>query len=58
MMSPSHNIVEVGAVGVGALVGLGQLLALVQPFLADVSYAAAIIVAGVTVYYKIKNKGK
>lgn len=57
-MNPSHHTVEVGAVGVGALVGAGQLLAYIEPFLADLSYIAAIAVAAVTLYYKIKNRGK
>lgn len=57
-MNPSHHTVEVGAVGVGALVGVGQLLAFIEPFLADLSYLAAIVVAGITIYYKIKNRGK
>jgi hypothetical protein len=47
---------EVGAVGVGALVGVGQLLAFIEPFLADLSYLAAIAVALVTIYFKVKNR--
>jgi hypothetical protein len=58
-MSPSQqHTTEVAAVSVGGLLGLGKLLSMIEPFLADASYFAAIIVAIVTVYYKIKNRGK
>jgi len=57
-MNPSQHTSEVAAVSVGGLLGLGKLLAMIEPFLADASYFAAIVVAVVTVYYKIKNRGK
>ena len=49
---------EVGAVSVGALLGIGKFIAMVEPLLADLSYIAAIAVAVVTIYYKIKSHGK
>lgn len=48
---------EVAGVSVGALAGAGKLLSGVEPILASLSYIAAILVALVTVYYKIKNSG-
>lgn len=48
---------EVAGVSIGGLVGAGTLLSQIEPILADLSYLAAILVAGVTIYYKIKNSG-
>ena len=48
---------EVAGVSVGAFVGAGKLLSEIEPILASLSYIAAIIVAMVTVYYKIRNSG-
>lgn len=52
----SDHPTQVGAVGVGALVGIGHFMHMVEPFLADLSYLAAIIVAGITIYQKIRHK--
>ncbi len=48
---------EVAGVSVGALVGVGKLLGDIEPILASLSYVAAILVAVVTIYYKIRNSG-
>lgn len=56
----AHHV-DIAAVSVGGLLAIGKLmqeLGAAQPWLASVSYIAAILVAGVTIYYKIKNKGK
>lgn len=55
-MNATHH--DITAVSVGALVGAGKLLSEVEPILASLSYIAAIVVALVTVFYKIKNRGK
>lgn len=47
---------EVGAVGVGGLAAIGHFAHLIEPLLADLSYLAAIIVGGLTIYYKIWGK--
>lgn len=49
---------EAAAVMVGGFVGIGKLVEAVQPLLADLSYIAAIAVAIVTIYYKIKGPPK
>jgi hypothetical protein len=48
---------EVAGVSVGALVGAGKFLSEIEPILASISYMAAILVAVVTIYYKIRNSG-
>jgi len=48
---------EVAGVSVGALVGVGKLIGDIEPILAGLSYIAAILVAIVTIYYKIRNSG-
>lgn len=62
-MAAQH--MEIGIASVGALIGVGKLLEKVLEalghqagWLSSVSYMAAIVVAFVTLYYKIKNKGK
>jgi hypothetical protein len=57
-MNPTSHATDAAAVSVGGILAVGNLLAMIEPFLADISYIAAIIVAAVTVYYKIKNRGK
>jgi hypothetical protein len=47
---------QVAAVGVGALVGIGHFAHMIEPILADLSYLAAIVVAGLAVYQKIRKK--
>ncbi len=54
-MNANHT--DVTAVSVGALAGVGKLLHDFEPFLADLSYIAAIVLAAITIYYKVKNKG-
>lgn len=54
---------DMAAVSVGGFVGIGKLLyelGLAQGWLASLSYMAAITVAIVTIYFKVKdrNKGK
>lgn len=59
------NHMEIGIASVGAFIAIGKLLEKVLEelghqagWLSSISYIAAIIVAIVTLYYKIKNKGK
>ncbi len=54
-MNANHT--DVTAVSVGALAGAGHLLNSFEPLLADLSYFAAIVLAVITIYYKVKNKG-
>ena len=56
MIMNGHQV-EVAGVSVGALAGAGKLLSEMEPILASLSYIAAIIVALVTVYYKIRRHG-
>ena len=59
-MTSEHQS-ETGVAGVVGLLGFGHfahVLAEAEPWLASISYIAAIIVAGVTLYYKFKNRGK
>jgi len=49
---------EVAAVGVGGLAGIGTFLSTIEPILADISYIAAIVLAGVTLYFKFKDRNK
>jgi hypothetical protein len=53
----SHHV-EMTAVSVGALVGVGKFLHDIEPVLADLSYLLAVVTALVTIYYKIRNKGQ
>jgi hypothetical protein len=46
----NKHIVEAGAVATGGLAAIGHFCEMIQPILADVSYAAAIIVGIVTVW--------
>lgn len=55
-MNAHHT--DIAAVSVGGFAGLGSFIHAIEPLLADVSYLLAIIVAGVTIYYKIKNRGQ
>jgi hypothetical protein len=48
---------EVAGVSLGDLVGVGKLIGDIEPILAGLSYIAAILVAIVTIYYKIRNSG-
>lgn len=45
----------VSAVSVGGLIGVAHFMHMIEPILADLSYLAAIIVAGVTVYCKLRK---
>jgi hypothetical protein len=57
-MTAPHTT-DIGAVSVGGFLGFGSLvhrLADAAPWLASLSYIAAIVVAAVTVYYKIKTR--
>ena len=56
MSDPS--VAHTSAVGVGALASAGTLLANWEPVLASLSYIAAIILAGVTLYFKFKDRKK
>lgn len=52
---------DMAAVGVGGMLAVTKLiegLAAAQGWLASLSYLATLIVAGITIYYKLKNKGK
>jgi hypothetical protein len=55
-MNPSQHTVGAAAVSVGALASLGNILTQIEPVLASLSYIAAIAVALVTIYYKIRDK--
>jgi hypothetical protein len=44
------------AVGVGGLAAIGHFCAMIEPLLADLSYAAAIIVASVSIYFRLRGK--
>lgn len=58
-MSAHH--IDIAAVGVGGMLAFSKLLEQVtaaQGWLASLSYIATLVVAGITIYYKIKNKGK
>lgn len=48
--------VHASAVGVGALASAGTLLAHWEPILASLSYICAIVLAGVTLYFKFKDR--
>lgn len=50
--------VNVAAISVGALAGLGSFLSQIEPVLASLSYLAAIAVALVTIFFKIKDRNK
>jgi hypothetical protein len=54
-MNAQEHTVQMGAVGVGGLVGLGHFMHMIEPFLADISYVAAIVVACITIYQKWKS---
>jgi hypothetical protein len=47
-----------GATVTGGLAAAGHFFAMIEPILADFSYAAAILVAVVSIYYKIRNRGE
>jgi hypothetical protein len=52
---------ETGVAGMVGLLGLGHFahtLADAEPWLASLSYIAAIVVAAVTIYYKFKTRGQ
>lgn len=52
---------DMAAVGVGGMLAVSKLiegLASAQGWLASLSYIATLIVAGVTIYYKVRSKGK
>ena len=56
-MTAPHT--EIGTASVAGFVGVGSLidhLANAAPWLASLSYIAAIVVAAVTVYFKIRNR--
>jgi hypothetical protein len=60
-MTPTNHTSEIGVASVGGLIGAGSIvhhLADASTWLASLSYIAAIIVAVVTIYYKIKNRGQ
>jgi hypothetical protein len=59
-MSNAHHS-EMGAAGVLGFLGFGHFaktLADAEPWLASLSYIAALIVACVTIFYKVRNRGK
>lgn len=53
----NKHISEVGVASVGALAAAGHFAALIEPILADLSYGAAVVVAAVTIWVKLRNKG-
>ncbi len=57
-MNRNDSVSETGAIGVGGLAALGHFAHMVEPVLADLSYLAAIAVGALTVYYKLRHKGK
>lgn len=50
--------VAAGATVSGGLAAAGHFFAMIEPILADCSYAAAILVAVVSIYFKIRNRGQ
>ena len=50
-----QEIMGIGAIGTGGLAAAGHFAELIQPILADVSYAAAIIVGIVTIWRQFKK---
>jgi hypothetical protein len=50
-----QEMMGVGAIGTGGLAAVGHFCALIEPILADVSYAAAIIVGIVTIWRQFKK---
>lgn len=54
----NKQMIEAGAVGTGGLAALGHFCEMIQPILADLSYAAAIIVGIGTAWkmYRSRNK--
>lgn len=52
----NKHLLEIGAVSTGGLAALGHFCEMIQPILADLSYAAAIIVAAVTIWKKFRSK--
>ena len=59
-MTTEHHT-ETGVASVIGFLGLGHFantLAAAEPWLASLSYIAALVVAVVTIYYKIRNRGQ
>jgi hypothetical protein len=54
----NKHVIEVGAIATGGLAAVGHFCELIQPILADVSYAAAIVVGIVTLIQKWRNRNK
>lgn len=52
----NKHIVEAGAIATGGLAAAGHFCEMIQPILADVSYAAAIIVGAITIWQKFWGK--
>jgi hypothetical protein len=57
-MSTEHSTNHVAAVSVGALAAAGHFLKDLEPILASLSYLAAIAVAVVTIFFKIRDRNK
>ena len=55
-MNANHS--DVSGVSIGAFIGAGPFLHMIEPALADLSYLLAAVAAVVTIYYKIKKKGQ
>jgi hypothetical protein len=51
-------VVEVGAIGTGALAAFGHFCAMIEPILADLSYAAAFVVGVLTAWKMFRNRDK
>ncbi len=58
MNRDEHPIQHASAVMVGALAGAGHFLTELEPILASLSYIAAICVAIVTIFFKIRDRSK
>ena len=54
----NKQVVEAGAIGTGTLAALGHFAALIEPILADLSYAAAFVVGCLTAYKMFRNRDK
>ena len=55
-MSSKSELMGVGAIGTGGLAAMGHFCEMIQPILADVSYAVAIIVGVWTAWHMIRKK--
>lgn len=54
----NKHLVEAGAVGTGTLAAMGHFFAMIEPILADLSYAAGFAVGVATVWKIFRNRDK